>query len=145
MINQREAISNILKLRNEGLNQAEIAQRLGFSQAYVSRLSKKGNIDWPIGAAARDQYGSNNPMYKDGTGRSTIERLTRHILINEGRDLFTCERCSYKSAEEELHRHHKDRDRTNNISSNLEVLCTYCHHSEHILDRERDTFGRFTA
>lgn len=36
----------------------------------------------------------------------------------------TCEECGAAS---DLHVHHKDRDHTNNVSSNLMTLCSSCH------------------
>ena len=40
---------------------------------------------------------------------------------------FECNRCG----EPAEHRHHIDRDRTNNEDSNIELLCTPCHAEEH--------------
>ena len=42
-----------------------------------------------------------------------------------------CNRCGYDEHPEILKVHHRDRDRTNNKVSNLEVLCSICHDLEH--------------
>ena len=91
----------------------------------------------------RDQWGENNAQYKNGLGRSTIERLTGRVVVASGRCLYTCERCSDFNKEQEQQRHHKDRDRTNNEAINIEVLCTTCHMKEHNSQRSRDENGRF--
>jgi hypothetical protein len=43
-----------------------------------------------------------------------------------------CNRCGYSEIPDILGVHHKDRDRTNNQISNLEVLCPNCHSIEHM-------------
>jgi endogenous inhibitor of DNA gyrase (YacG/DUF329 family) len=43
-----------------------------------------------------------------------------------------CEHCYYDRYPGILVLHHKDRDRTNNARSNLEVLCPNCHAIEHL-------------
>jgi len=40
---------------------------------------------------------------------------------------YSCEVCSYVKVPEILHVHHKDRNRSNNDLSNLQVLCPNCH------------------
>ena len=42
-----------------------------------------------------------------------------------------CNRCSYNDFIEILVVHHKDRNRSNNDLSNLEILCPNCHAKEH--------------
>lgn len=42
-----------------------------------------------------------------------------------------CERCQYDKNEAAIIVHHKDRNRSNNDISNLEVLCANCHAIEH--------------
>ena len=46
-----------------------------------------------------------------------------------------CYRCGYDKYISVLEVHHKDRDRTNNKLSNLEILCRNCHGEEHRMDR----------
>jgi len=42
-----------------------------------------------------------------------------------------CHRCDFKQKPEILIVHHKDRDRSNNLLDNLEILCPNCHATEH--------------
>jgi len=42
-----------------------------------------------------------------------------------------CERCNYDNHIAAIVVHHKDRNRSNNDISNLEVLCANCHAIEH--------------
>ncbi len=45
-----------------------------------------------------------------------------------------CERCGYKKYEI-LHVHHKNRNRMDNRSENLEIICPNCHYEEHHLEK----------
>jgi hypothetical protein len=45
-----------------------------------------------------------------------------------------CERCGYNKVGI-LHTHHKDRNRQNNVLSNLLLLCPNCHYEEHYLSK----------
>ena len=47
----------------------------------------------------------------------------------------SCERCAYQGENWKFHVHHRDRDRSNNVASNLETLCIPCHRKEHGEDR----------
>lgn len=47
-----------------------------------------------------------------------------------------CNRCGYCKIPEILEVHHKDRNRQNNYSTNLEVLCSTCHNEEHFLAKD---------
>lgn len=145
MMSKSYYIDKIKELKAKGLRQFEIGRELNVSQTYVSKLSKQAGIKWEMGAVTRDQTGDKNPFYKGGTARSTIERLTRRVVRSSGRNLRLCERCGFESTTKELHRHHKDRNRSNNTESNLEVLCTICHNQEHEKDRVRDCNGRYLA
>lgn len=44
-----------------------------------------------------------------------------------------CNRCGKEVDILTANVHHKDRNRKNNDLSNLEILCTHCHHMEHIV------------
>lgn len=64
-------------------------------------------------------------------GLSVFQRLGRERLkyLN-----YCCERCGTNidaSKRGTWAGHHKDHDRTNNVESNLEVLCKRCHQIEH--------------
>lgn len=47
-----------------------------------------------------------------------------------------CNRCKFNEYVSVLQVHHKDRDRTNNCSENLEILCPTCHDIEHFLAKD---------
>lgn len=135
---------SILKLKKEGLTQTEIGKRLGVSQMQISKLSRYHKIEWNIGAAARSNPETLKTNFKDGFSKSSIERLTRKLLAETGKNLHICERCGWQDKYEELPRHHKDRDRTNNDLTNLEIICKSCHRIEHISEQKRDPItGRF--
>jgi 5-methylcytosine-specific restriction endonuclease McrA len=51
-------------------------------------------------------------------------------------DLSSCMRCGYNEHTEILQVHHRDRDRTNNLQENLEVLCPNCHLWEHYTSKD---------
>lgn len=139
-----ERAQRIRELKAKGLNQSQIANELGVTQKAISNMSRTHGIRWDYGAAARDQTGDKNPMYINGLSKSSVERLTRAIIKEAGRCLFTCERCSDYNKFQEQQRHHKDRDRSNNTSANIEVLCAKCHTLEHANDHVRDPItGRF--
>ena len=71
--------------------------------------------------------------YKIGRPRDKAEHersLKYRILLERGK---VCERCGYDKPEI-LQVHHKDRDRTNNNLTNLELICPNCHCEEHYLE-----------
>jgi 5-methylcytosine-specific restriction endonuclease McrA len=47
------------------------------------------------------------------------------------RSVGSCQRCLSDGSDSRLGVHHKDRDKKNQASSNLEVLCHRCHMQEH--------------
>jgi hypothetical protein len=57
----------------------------------------------------------------------------RKIAFRE--KLPICERCGYCTNIAAIVVHHKDKDRTNNDISNLEILCCNCHAIEHYTKR----------
>lgn len=60
-----------------------------------------------------------------GTGQANYRKIaSRHY------DQI-CNRCGYAEYPEVLVVHHKDRNRDNNLPSNLEILCPTCHEVEH--------------
>jgi len=137
------SLQDILDLKSQGLNQSQIAERLNCSQAGISRVCTENNVYWDRGAGARDQAGEKNPNFQGGLSKSSIERLTRRIVVVSGRSPHICERCQDESFPQEQHRHHKDRDRSNNTPENIEVLCVTCHNIEHGIDRVRNTKGQY--
>jgi predicted transcriptional regulator len=132
----------IRELQAKGLNQSQIAAELGCHQTNISQISRAHGILWYTGAAAKDQTGNKNPAFIDGLSRSTVRRTAINALMEADRDLHTCERCGAKS-DEGHHKHHKDRDRSNNEPSNLEVLCHSCHTLEHSSERLRNAQGQY--
>jgi 5-methylcytosine-specific restriction endonuclease McrA len=139
-------VEKIKELKAKGLNQSQIAVKLGCTQTNISSICRTHSIRWDRGAAARDQRGKNNPNYIDGLSKSSVERLTRQIVIDAGRSLYLCESCGDLNKFQEQQRHHKDRDRSNNVSSNIKVLCSKCHRLEHISEHKRDSSsGRFVS
>ena len=124
-----------------GLSQAKVAAIIGIRQESISYCCRKYDIKWE--RVYVEQRGEANPNFQGGLARSTIERLTRAVLANAKRDLFTCESCGFHNLNEELPRHHKDRNRANNSPDNLEILCQSCHMKSHNQDRKRDVEGRF--
>ena len=72
--------------------------------------------------------------YKIGRPRDKaqeIRALKIRLLEQRG---GKCERCGYTKTQI-LHVHHKDRDRKNNSSNNLELICPNCHYEEHYLEK----------
>lgn len=116
----------------------QIAEALSTDRSLISQFCRSHNIP----SRGRGAQLGNKNAQTHGLGKNTILRLTKRILVKEGRNLFTCERCGFTDAME-LPRHHKDRDRRNNDPSNLEVLCQSCHGIEHINDRQRTDKGTF--
>ncbi len=72
--------------------------------------------------------------YKMGSPRDKakdMRAIKLHVIALRGP---VCERCGYDKVEI-LHIHHKDRNHTNNESSNLELVCPNCHYEEHYLEK----------
>lgn len=72
--------------------------------------------------------GKNNPLWKPLNQRKpfqSVKRKIRRDLIDERK---VCEHCKSTKL---LQIHHKDRNRGNNQSSNLLLLCKPCHALEH--------------
>lgn len=110
-----------------GKSLTAIAQHMGCSAGAVANNLRKHGVEIDS-TRRRDQTGEKNHNFKGGLSRSTIRKLTAKVLSDAGRDLYLCERCGYRGVQP-LDRHHKDRDRSNNDISNLEVLCVRCHNS----------------
>jgi len=96
-------------------SQAQMAAHYGVSQQAVARaLARMG-----IPTKSRGRAGPLNGRFKDG-GQSTIYRK-----------MVEKDACASCGTTENLCVHHKDENHTNNVPSNLEVLCMSCHSSQH--------------
>lgn len=77
--------------------------------------------DWQ----SKNLSGKNNPNWKPyNPFRSTPLKIRRHIL----KERKSCEHCGTQI---NLQVHHINKDRTNNTSRNLLLLCHLCHANEH--------------
>ena len=88
---------------------------------------KKGDKPPWTGKRRLNISGENHPNWKGGTSnylKTTIQKAQRI-------EKAECNRCKWNQFVDVLQTHHRDRDRSNNSSSNLEVLCPTCHYSEH--------------
>jgi len=135
-----QKLEAIRVMKERGLMLKEVAEELQVTRSIVSEFAKRHGITWVRGG--RD--GNQNAAIH-GMGKNTIMRLTRRVLLADNRDLCLCERCADRCDYSEWPRHHKDRDRSNNDPSNLEVLCNACHAKEHINDRPKNSLGQFQA
>lgn len=72
--------------------------------------------------------------YKIGRPKDKVkdQRALKLRLLNERGP--QCERCGYAKFEI-LHAHHKDRNKYNNVLTNLELICPNCHYEEHYLEK----------
>ena len=139
LMTKSEKLELVSKLINDGYSYAAVAEDFGEGASVISSFCRYHGIKSSFNQGG--QPNNNNAMV-DRTGRSTIKRLTKKILIKAQRNLFKCERCDFIDVNE-LPRHHKDRNRNNNDISNLEVLCRSCHALEHTSERNRDIEGRY--
>lgn len=60
-----------------------------------------------------------------GTENKNYRKIAFDTFLNQ------CNRCGYNKYPEVLVVHHVDRNRSNNNSKNLEILCPTCHMEEH--------------
>lgn len=82
-----------------------------------------------VGKGGSTPFGELNPYFRHG--RSIFGRWAKEKLVELN---YKCERCGATidtSVKGMWAGHHKDHDKTNNIKSNLEVLCKRCHQVEH--------------
>ena len=100
---------------NGDLSQAEMAAMFNVSQQGFQRaISRMG-----IPSKGRGRAGHLNGRYIDGTQSTAY----RQMIIKD-----KCNRCG---ATDQLVIHHMDHNHTNNVTENLEVLCSPCHTSHH--------------
>lgn len=72
--------------------------------------------------------------YKIGRPNDKAEKA-RHLKIKLLKERGEkCERCGYSKGKI-LQIHHKNRDRNDNHSDNLEIVCPNCHYEEHYLEK----------
>ncbi len=96
-------------------SQAEMAERYGISlRGFQQALARLG-----IAPKSRGRAAAANGRYKDGKQSTAYREMVEKTH---------CNRCG---ATEMLLIHHVDGVHTNNILSNLEVLCSHCHTSHH--------------
>ena len=98
-------------------------------------LDKIGNIPWNKGLKG---YMSGEKHWSYGKKRQDVARennwkwnggiKTYRKIAQENGLLKECNQCK---SQEKLLIHHKDRNRYNNKTDNLETLCTKCHYIEH--------------
>jgi hypothetical protein len=97
-----------------------------YSKAYYQANKHK----WPgyTGTGSGGKEGIENQNYRHG--RTTFRSWARKQLQQQP----SCERCN-KSIDylepKSWAGHHKDHNPTNNVITNLEVLCKQCHQIEH--------------
>ncbi len=78
--------------------------------------------------------------YKLGRPRDKamlFSKIKERLSVLRGRE---CERCGY-STFEVLQVHHKNRNREDNCSENLELICPNCHFEEHYLKKSKTGRG----
>ncbi|WP_372447098.1 HNH endonuclease signature motif containing protein [Paenibacillus cisolokensis] len=82
------------------------------------------------------------PGYVDGRNSIAGDIWRKIALVHKPP---ICEVCGdIPEDSRRLHVHHKDKDRSNNDLSNLQVVCVSCHNNI-LHKRERDRFGRYTG
>jgi len=70
--------------------------------------------------------GNKNPRWKGGKSDGYISKKAKELSIHS-----KCENCSSKK---NIDRHHKDRNKFNNVPENIQVLCRSCHKFLHNKD-----------
>ena len=101
--------------QNGTKSQAAMAQIYGVTQtAFQKAIARMG-----IPPKSRGRSGSLNGRYIDGTKCTSYRQMVEKTH---------CNRCG---ARNQLLVHHVDGCHTNNVTENLEVLCSPCHSSHH--------------
>jgi len=99
-----------------------------------------------------DVSGKNNPMYgKRGKlapsyidGRSEVKGdIWRKIALGRLQKC-NCEICNNEVKGRKLHIHHKDKNRKNNLKTNLQIVCAKCHNNI-LHKRMRNNIGQFIS
>ena len=94
-------------------------------------LARENKITCSRSCANKNRAGA---KYKIGRPKDNVkdQRAVKLRLI-EARGT-ACERCGYAKLPI-LHVHHRNRDRSNNSLSNLELICPNCNYEEHYLEK----------
>jgi hypothetical protein len=91
----------------------------------------KGDKPWNKGIRYEQIEWSKHPLFKDGSKRY------RQFYIRSGGSP-ECFRCGFSdNFGRKTHIHHLNKDRSNNVMSNLRAICTLCHAQEHENWRKR--------
>jgi len=95
-----------------------------FTEEHRDRIAEalKVYANRPDSYQKNQPSGSASPRWKDGSSPDSYRVMAFQRF---GR---LCQRCG---SSRHIRVHHKDRDRHNNVLSNLEVLCGSCHAREH--------------
>ena len=106
------------------------------TQKFCSYICRNKNPDWKKNLKGKKSHlGDKNPKWKGGTSIGYQLRICKEVLVKDNRDLTHCEKCTkegeIKRGEGGLDIHHKDKNRNNNIASNLMVVCRKCHYALH--------------
>ena len=95
---------------------------------------------------SRSYKGNLNPRWKGGRSIGYLLDICKKALIEDKRDLTHCERCDNEGnigIKGGLNIHHKDKNRDNNLASNLEVICYLCHRFEHMEEWKRSYHRKY--
>jgi ribosomal protein L34E len=79
------------------------------------------------------QTGNKNSYWRGGRSQSHYERIRKEIKEQK------CQSCGRKDCR--LDTHHLDRDKSNNTSENIAVLCASCHAFLHYVEDNRGLNG----
>lgn len=92
--------------------------------------------------AQRLEHGFTNmhPAHYGTADNSDNHSSTFRVIAFRNKEL-KCERCGYDKYIQVLEVHHKDRNRRNNTTDNLEILCPTCHMEHHFITKT----GRYTT
>lgn len=93
------------------------------------KAKKEGRLDRvDIGRGGGQPSGVDSQFYK--TGIAQFHKLASKIRKERG-SCNRCGKCLIDAQKDEWCVHHIDHDRTNNDTSNFELLCKRCHQIEH--------------
>jgi hypothetical protein len=131
---------------------------------YASQIKRGGGKFCSIGCGTKYRNLTDNPAWRDDVKRKISENhapvpwLFDYRFNNyKGLDVKSYrkkalrkygEKCNRCDCVDNLHVHHKDRNRKNNDIENLEVLCADCHQEEHKYEFSRErcpNTGRFLS